>query len=225
MRAVPAIAATLAFAALAAHPGAVKLSNETSTTTWAHQRTAALVHRAPYEGAPAVSRLHARTETNDREVYELLSARGDWVHIRIPKQPSGRTGWVRRSALGTPHVTHTALVVDRRRLTATLLVDGRARWRVRVAIGTPATPTPAGHWYVRELVRTPPAGPYGPYAFGTSAASHLSDFPGGGIIGVHGTDEPELIPGRPSHGCVRMANKDIRYLAKHLPIGAPVRIV
>ncbi len=46
---------------------------------------------------------------------------------------------------------------------------------------------------------------YGPLAFGTSARSAvLTDWPGGGFIGIHGTNEPELLPGRVSHGCVRL---------------------
>jgi lipoprotein-anchoring transpeptidase ErfK/SrfK len=52
----------------------------------------------------------------------------------------------------------------------------------------------------------------------------LTDWPGGGVIGIHGTDEPGLIPGRPSHGCVRVPNRKISRLAKLMPIGTPVRI-
>ena len=67
-------------------------------------------------------------------------------------------------------------------------------------------------------------GIYGPWAFGTSDYSVLSDWPGGGVIGIHGTNEPWLLPGRVSHGCVRVENSAIRRLAKLLPIGTPVRI-
>jgi lipoprotein-anchoring transpeptidase ErfK/SrfK len=63
-----------------------------------------------------------------------------------------------------------------------------------------------------------------PWAFGTSAYSSLSDWPGGGVIGIHGTDQPELIPGRPSHGCIRIRNPAIVRLARRMPIGTPVRI-
>jgi lipoprotein-anchoring transpeptidase ErfK/SrfK len=66
---------------------------------------------------------------------------------------------------------------------------------------------------------------YGPWAFGTSAYSVLSDWPGGGVVGIHGTDQPELIPGRPSHGCIRVPNRDIHRLARLMPIGTPVRIL
>ena len=41
---------------------------------------------------------------------------------------------------------------------------------------------------------------------------------------LHGTNQPGLIPGRPSHGCVRVTNRSIRRLAHLMPIGTPVRI-
>jgi hypothetical protein len=35
---------------------------------------------------------------------------------------------------------------------------------------------------------------YGPVAFGTTARSAvLTDWPGGGFVGIHGTNEPQLI--------------------------------
>ena len=75
----------------------------------------------------------------------------------------------------------------------------------------------------RELLRS--ADPvYGPWAFGTSAYSALSDWPGGGVVGIHGTNQPALIPGRPSHGCVRLTNAAVTRLAALMPIGTPVRI-
>ena len=65
---------------------------------------------------------------------------------------------------------------------------------------------------------------YGPWAFGTSAYSSLSDWPGGGVVGVHGTNQPGLLPGRPSHGCIRVRNGDITRLVKLMRIGTPVLI-
>lgn len=66
---------------------------------------------------------------------------------------------------------------------------------------------------------------YGPYAFGTGAYSTLSDWPGGGVIGIHGTNQPGLIPGAPSHGCIRVPNGAISRLWPLLPIGTPVVIL
>ena len=66
---------------------------------------------------------------------------------------------------------------------------------------------------------------YGPVAFGTSARSSvLTDWPASGFVGIHGTNRPELLPGRVSHGCIRLRNEDIRELARLMPIGTPITI-
>jgi lipoprotein-anchoring transpeptidase ErfK/SrfK len=52
----------------------------------------------------------------------------------------------------------------------------------------------------------------------------LSDWPGGGVVGIHGTNQPRPLPGRVSHGCIRVPNAKIARLAKLLPVGTPVRI-
>ena len=68
--------------------------------------------------------------------------------------------------------------------------------------------------------------PYtGALAFGTTARSDtLTDWPGGGFIGIHGTNQPAILPGRVSHGCIRMRNRDIRGLDRKMPLGTPVTI-
>ena len=66
---------------------------------------------------------------------------------------------------------------------------------------------------------------YGTRAIGTSAyAPTLSDWPGGGVVGIHGTNQPGLIPGRVSHGCVRGRNKAIKGLYRRIRIGTPIHI-
>jgi lipoprotein-anchoring transpeptidase ErfK/SrfK len=93
-------------------------------------------------------------------------------------------------------------------------------------VGAPGTPTPAGRFYIREKLRSLEGGTiYGPLAFGTSAYSRLSDWPRGGVVGIHGTNQPQLIPGRPSHGCVRVRNRAILRLGRLMPLGTPVRIL
>ena len=76
-----------------------------------------------------------------------------------------------------------------------------------------------------EKLRTLNAPAYGPYALGTSAyAPTLSEWPGGGVVGIHGTDEPQLIPGRPSHGCIRMRDGDVSRLWHIISLGTPIDI-
>ena len=204
------------------------LSDERTVTRWAHPAERAAVRVAPSRGARQVARLRFFTEDRRPEVYLVLASRraggATWLHVRVPMRPNGRTGWVRASALGPLHVVRTQLVVDRRALRATLYRRGNVIWTSVIGVGAPGTPTPAGRFYVRERLRGM-GGAYGPWAFGTSAYSTLSDWPGGGVVGVHGTDRPELLPGRVSHGCVRVPNRRIARLARLMPIGTPVHIV
>jgi lipoprotein-anchoring transpeptidase ErfK/SrfK len=150
---------------------------------------------------------------------------GEWIHVRLPVLPNDRTGWVPRAALGGYRFVHTRLVVDRKRLRVVLYDDGRAIFRAPIGIGRPAWPTPAGRFYVREKLSGFGNPFYGPIAYGTSARSSvLTDWPGGGFVGIHGTNEPDLIPGRISHGCVRLRNPDILRLSRLMPVGTPVTI-
>jgi hypothetical protein len=210
--------------------GNERLSNERTLTRWASPVRNAPIRAWASPQARRVARLHPFTEDGFPEVYIALRshrAADDrlWIRVRIPERPNGRTGWVRRGALGPLHAVTTALRIDKRRSRATLRRRGRLVWRSSIGYGAPGTPTPSGHFYIRERLDNREGDPlYGPFAFGTSAYSSLSDWPGGGVIGIHGTDQPWLIPGRPSHGCIRVPNRAIRRLARRMPIGSPVLI-
>jgi lipoprotein-anchoring transpeptidase ErfK/SrfK len=190
---------------------------------WAHAKSEAPVYSAP--GGKKIGKLHLKTEDDFREVYLVAATKGkDWIKVRIPVRPNGSTGWVKRRSLTAVKSTRSAIVVDRKKLRVTLYEAGEAVWSARTGIGTDATPTPAGKFWIREVFKVKGNAAYGPYAIGTSAYSVLSDWPGGGVIGIHGTNEPGLIPGRPSHGCVRLKNKDVTWLATHVRIGTPITI-
>jgi hypothetical protein len=210
--------------------GTERLSDEQRITRVAHAVMVAPVYRRPMGAAPLAGRLRMQTEDGPLEVYLVLESRRDsrghlWMHVRLPRRPNGRSGWVRRETLGELRLVRTQLRISRSMLRATLYRDGRKVWSSRVGTGAAATPTPAGHFWIRERLRNlGGGGPYGPWAFGTSAYSSLSDWPGGGVVGIHGTNQPGLIPGRPSHGCVRVPNAKIRVLARLMPIGTPVLI-
>jgi hypothetical protein len=211
-------------------PARVQLSDEITYTRWSNAVTRAAAYRRPAQDSRPVGRLRLLTEDGFPEVYVLLESerQGDgstWIHVRLPQRPNTVTGWVRRDALGPYHVVHTRLVVDRSALRVTLYDRGRVRFRARVGIGARGTPTPKGSYWIREKFRVSGNPLYGTRAMGTAAYSDvLTDWPGGGVIGLHGTSEPELIPGRPSHGCVRLRNADIERLYARTPIGTPLLI-
>lgn len=228
--ATPAPTTTPATEAPAYDPdGFAPLSNERTLSRWAHAEETSVARRGPSTSARRVGRLRLDTEDGLPEVYLALERyRGPdgrlWVKVRLPARPNGQTGWVPRGALGKLRRTTLALRIDRKTKRATLRRSGKLIWRARVGVGKRSTPTPAGRFYVR--VRLIPAAKsiYGKLAFGLSAYASDSEWPGGGVVGVHGTDQPELIPGSPSAGCVRVRATDLRRLGRLLEIGTPVRI-
>jgi hypothetical protein len=212
-------------------PGPARpLGSTRYASRWAPVRRATIARRAPVPGSAPVAGVATRTPEGTTNIVQVLGRREDgdgrlWVRVGIATLPNGRSGWVPRGVLGGYGSVDTRLVVDLSRLTATLWRAGRVVFRGRVGGGKPRGATTRGGFYVRNRLTRFAGATYGPLAFGTNARSeHLTDWPGGGFIGIHGTDRPELIPGRISHGCIRMRNADILALAKLMPIGTPLTI-
>jgi lipoprotein-anchoring transpeptidase ErfK/SrfK len=60
---------------------------------------------------------------------------------------------------------------------------------------------------------------------GTSAYQpKLSSWPEGGIVGIHGTNEPYSVGKAITHGCIRLYNKDIVKVCDMVPAGSPIII-
>jgi lipoprotein-anchoring transpeptidase ErfK/SrfK len=208
-------------------PTPVPLNDASTVTRWAPVIHRSVARSAPSNAASPVGEVSTLTPEGTTN---LLVADGEaeqsgqaWVHVRLAALPNGTEGWLPRSALGGWSFVDTRLIVDRTRLTATLFRAGRVIFRSRVAVGAPATPTPSGVFYVRDRLAGFVSPMYGVLAFGTSARSPtLTDWPNGGFVGIHGTDRPALIPGRVSHGCIRLTNRSILTLGKLMPIGTPL---
>lgn len=210
----------------------LSLSNERTLTTWAHPVEETSIREHPVAQSRVIARTRLETEDGFPEVYLLLSSftddRGrDWVRVRIPGRPNGRIGWVARGALGDFHVTHWLLEISLSGHWLKAYTNGRLRLTAPVGVGKPSSPTPAGHFWIRERFKlSSRANPYWPYALGTSAYATLTDWPGGGVVGIHGDfGEPQAVPGDPSHGCVRMHGTDLAWLAPRVQLGTPVHII
>jgi lipoprotein-anchoring transpeptidase ErfK/SrfK len=197
---------------------------------WAYLLGPAIARRAPSATSAVVTVVRPLTPEGQPNLVLALDSRTDengstWVRVRLAILPNGSTGWLPRSSLGPLHVVRTHLVIERSRLRAVLWRGGERVFRAQIGVGRGGWPTPRGEFYVRERLTNFGDPFYGPVAFGTSARSNvLTDWPGGGYMGIHGTDQPELIPGRISHGCIRMRNADILRLARMLPLGTPVSV-
>jgi lipoprotein-anchoring transpeptidase ErfK/SrfK len=164
-------------------------------------------------------------------VFGVIGARVDawcqaaWYRVQLPLRPNGISGWVRASAVSERAVA-MRILVDLSERRVTLLRAGRAILVVPAAIGSPATPTPTGRYYVNQkLVAPDPWGAFGPAALGISAFSPtLRSWAQGGPIAIHGTNQATLLGSAVSHGCIRVRNADVLRLFKLVPTGTPVLI-
>jgi lipoprotein-anchoring transpeptidase ErfK/SrfK len=155
----------------------------------------------------------------------LLQARlPGWVQVQLPTRPNGGVGWVHASDVSLRGL-HYALDVEQSTHQLTLLRDSQPLRSFPAATGTGRTPTPNGEFYLKELLQPTNTG-YGPYAYGLSGHSTvLNSFDGGdGEIGLHGTSDTTSIGRSTSHGCIRLRNTDITFLAHLLPLGTPITI-
>jgi hypothetical protein len=149
---------------------------------------------------------------------------GLWYEVLLPLRPNGSTAWVRAGDVAVrPRADRIEVDLSRRmlwRYHGDDLVD-----RVRVGIGTSATPTGTGRFYVWVKVQYANAqGPYGAAALGLSGFSPvLSEWPGEGRMAVHGTANPADRGRAVSHGCVRVYNPELMALLD-VPLGTPVVI-
>lgn len=205
------------------------LAASRDVTRWAPVIEGTLAHRRPDARSPVVARVGTSTPegtANLVDADEEVERDGvAWVRARLSALPDGTVGWLPRRALGGWSFVDTRVIIDRMALTLTLYRGSRRVFRAPVGIGAPGTPTPTGRFYVRDRLTRYASPEYGPVAFGTSARSATeTDWPAGGFIGIHGTDQPALIPGRISHGCIRLKNAAILALARVMPVGTPVTI-
>lgn len=222
--------------------GQVGMSNERTETRWAYAAYSGMVRNWPSLKSKARSRLHLSAPDGAPEVYIVRSVwedpRGrDWARIRIPARPKPAEGWVARASLGAFGVSHSAIRINREKMQLTLYEDGKVKRRAPVGVGRPGMATPAGNFWVQDRYRVTenltfnlngrkiPTSVFGPAILMTTAYGAKDNWPGGGTVGIHGTNEPWLVPGRPSHGCVRLHNKDISYVYKRAPLGTPIKIV
>jgi lipoprotein-anchoring transpeptidase ErfK/SrfK len=178
--------------------------------------------------------VHLWTNTgysNRRAVYPVISHKvledgSEWLKVRVVRRPRGVDTWV--PAWATRQVwIDWHLVVDLSSRTLRVYRGGKLARRFRVVVGAPGTPTPSGHFYVVDHMRLYNSWAHGVWALATSAYSaKLKHFDGGdGVVALHGRGYLAAPVGTAaSHGCVRLNNGDVAWLAKHIPNGTRLDI-
>ncbi|MCX7806319.1 MAG: L,D-transpeptidase family protein [Planctomycetota bacterium] len=123
------------------------------------------------------------------------------------------------------------LVVRRSSLTMLAMWEGTFVKKYPVGIG-PGDATPLGEFTITKKMVNPDwyfEGRRIPYGdpkniLGTRWMGFDPNGPGRGL-GIHGTTEPDSVPGRKSRGCIRMLNGDVEELYDLVPTGTVVEIV
>jgi hypothetical protein len=153
----------------------------------------------------------------------------EWLRVLLPIRPDGATGWIPRDNVSL-RFTRYWVTVDTRARTVTIFHDGRLAHRYETVIGKPATPTPDGLAAIYEKDPQPdPSGFLGPWALPLTVLSNtLLNFGGGpGRIAIHGRAGASLadpLGSARSHGCIRIDNAPIIWMAHHILQGTPVQI-
>jgi lipoprotein-anchoring transpeptidase ErfK/SrfK len=151
-----------------------------------------------------------------------------WLQVRLPERPNSSAGWIRANLTRiatTPWRIHVQTGAAR----VTVERSGRVVKKFAAVVGKPSTPTPRGLFAVDEPIRQPAGSELGPWALFLTAHSRvLEDFGGGpGRIAIHGRAGPLLadpLGSHASHGCIRVANHDVRWLERIAVDGTPVLI-
>ncbi|MDX6483753.1 MAG: hypothetical protein QOH02_1552 [Gaiellaceae bacterium] len=202
----------------------------TTTTAYAAVvRRSAVAYRRP--GRARIARFGRRNANGAQTVFGALGAvvtegcAPIWYRVQLPMRPNGIVGYVRARDVELLRV-RTRIEVDISRRRVTLFRRGKPVLSATAAVGSSATPTPIGRYYVNQrLIPIDTSGPFGPGAIGVSAFSNvLTGWTQGGPIAIHGTNRPSSIGQPVSNGCIRLPNPVLRRMFAAALVGTPVVI-
>jgi lipoprotein-anchoring transpeptidase ErfK/SrfK len=188
-----------------------------------------VVRVRPSPGAPVKTRL-GKVNLNGYPTLVLVDTVrevGDvvWYRVYVAMRPNESRGWVREGQLAF-YQTSAKIIIDLSQRELMVYKRGELLRTYPVAIGRPGLETPTGRYFINQKLKPPyPGGPYGALAIGISAFQpKLADWPQGGPVAIHGTNQDELIGKAVSHGCVRMHDKHVLAVDRAVPAGSPVVI-
>lgn len=151
-----------------------------------------------------------------------------WLRVRLPERPNSAAGWIRED-LTRVSTTPWRIELSTSRARVTVERRGRVVRRFAAVVGKSSTPTPRGLFAIDEPIRQPAGSELGPWALFLTAHSRvLDDYGGGpGRIAIHGRAGPLLadpLGAHASHGCIRVANRNVRWLHRIAVAGTPVLV-
>ena len=192
---------------------------------------AVLVRARPDPSSRVLRRMaQVRADLQLQVVLALGARRGTdglwWYKVSLPGRPNGQRGWV-QSDLVDVRPVRNRITVDRgsRTIEVRRVRDGKLLLQSVVAVGKPGAETPLGRDFYVQSRYVPDDAFFGTFALETSAYSRLTDWPGGGVVGIHGTSLPQLLGQAVSHGCIRVRNTVATRLKALAPPGTVIDVV
>jgi hypothetical protein len=208
----------LALTARSAHLAQIVLPTQVRSRPGGGARRGRLVTEARWGGGPVrLLVLRSALDRRDRR----------WLRVRLPERPNDRAGWIRADHVRM-RVTPWRVVVSTGARTITVRRAGRVVRRFDAVVGAEVTPTPHGLFAISERIRQF-GGVLGPWALHLTAHSSVLDNYGGGEgrVAIHGRAGALLadpLGSARSHGCIRIDNGAVSWLAARAVEGTPVRV-
>ncbi|MET0731046.1 MAG: L,D-transpeptidase [Solirubrobacterales bacterium] len=189
---------------------------------------ARLKHKVALRARPdgkIVADLAAKTRWGSPRVLAVTEQRDGWLGVLSEHMP-GKVGWIPKDAVELL-LEPWSLRIDLSARSITVSHEGKVVRRVKAAIGAPGSPTPTGRFGVTDTLRLTGGGPYGCCAIAITARQRNipQGWTGGDRVAIHGTTSPSSIGRAVSHGCLRAAEPDLRWMLARIPLGTHVDIV
>jgi hypothetical protein len=152
-----------------------------------------------------------------------------WLRVALPIRPNEAAGWIRADFVLVARTTY-AIAISTGRARVDVVREGQLVRRASAVVGAASTPTPHGLFAVYDAVPQPSRdGFVGPWVIHLTAHSDVLDNYGGGPgrVAIHGRGGASLrvpLGSAASHGCIRVDNDVVSWIARHVPAGAPVFI-
>jgi lipoprotein-anchoring transpeptidase ErfK/SrfK len=153
-----------------------------------------------------------------------------WLRVLLGVRPDGSRGWIPRR-LVTVLSDPWWITVNKTDRTVSVFKDGIPKFKAQAVIGAAGTPTPDGIAAIWESDPQPSSHDFlGAWAMPLTVLSNvLTNFGGGpGRVAIHGRGGASLanpLGSAASHGCIRIDNSAILWIARHIPVGTPVDII
>ncbi|MEJ7798363.1 MAG: L,D-transpeptidase [Solirubrobacteraceae bacterium] len=182
------------------------------------------LRRSP--GGRVVRTITTTTEFESPHVLAVVARDGAWLGVLSDLVPNARVAWIPVTSAELVPMPYS-LDVDLSARRVLVRREGRVVRRVKIAVGTPATPTPTGRFAVTDALRIGKgSGSYGCCALALTArqGSLPQGWGGGDRIAIHGTTLLGTIGTPASFGCMRARNEDMRWLLRRISPGVQVHV-